>query len=80
MALIEITGEPVFGEQVNPKRFFIPIIVGAASLFSYLPFLLDRWRPEEELISLRLLAILMALALIIVAADLGRSLKILDGK
>ena len=61
----------------TPKRFFVPIIVGAASLFSYFPFLFET---EEEPISLRYLAILMALALIIVAADLSRSLKILDGK
>ena len=53
----------------TPKRFFVPIIVGGASLFSYFPFLF-----REEPISLQYLAILMAVALIVVAADLIGSL------
>jgi Gpi18-like mannosyltransferase len=53
----------------RPKRFFVPIIVGGASLFSYFPFLF-----REEPIGLQYLAILMAVALIVVAADLIRSL------
>jgi Gpi18-like mannosyltransferase len=53
----------------KPKRFFVPIIVGGASLFSYFPFLF-----REEPIGLQYLTILMAVALIVVAADLIRSL------
>jgi len=53
-----------------PKRFFIPIIVGAASLFSYVPFLFGKSHPAL----LPYLAILMGLALILVTADLIRSL------
>jgi Gpi18-like mannosyltransferase len=53
----------------RPKRFFVPIIVGGASLFSYFPFLF-----REEPIGLQYLAISMAVALIVVAADLIRSL------
>jgi Gpi18-like mannosyltransferase len=53
----------------TPKRFFIPLIVTTASLFSYSPFLFG-----EEPIGLRYLAILMGVALIIVAAGLFRTL------
>src|SRR5215208_6705736 len=53
-----------------PKRFFIPIIVGAASLFSYVPFLFGKSHPAL----LPYLAFLMGLALILVTADLIRSL------
>jgi Gpi18-like mannosyltransferase len=52
-----------------PKHFFVPIIVGGASLFSYFPFLF-----RVEPIGLQYLAILMAVALIVVVADLIRSL------
>jgi Gpi18-like mannosyltransferase len=53
----------------RPKRFFVPIIVGAASLFSYFPFLFG-----EEPIRLQYLAILMGVALIVAGVDLIRSL------
>ena len=53
----------------SPKRFFVPLIVGAASLFSYFPFLFG-----EETIGLQYLAILMGVALIVASADLIRSL------
>jgi Gpi18-like mannosyltransferase len=53
----------------RPKRFFVPIIVGGASLLSYFPFLYG-----TEPIGLQYLAILMAVTLIFVAADLIRSL------
>jgi Gpi18-like mannosyltransferase len=52
----------------RPKRLFVPIIVGGASLFSYFPFLF-----REEPISLQYLAISIAVALIVVAADLLNS-------
>jgi Gpi18-like mannosyltransferase len=53
----------------TPKRFFVPLIVGGASLFSYFPFLF-----EEEPIGLQYLAILMGVALIVATADLIKSL------
>ena len=53
----------------SPKRFFVPLLVGAASLFSYFPFLFG-----EETIGLQYLAILMGVTLIVAAADLIRSL------
>jgi Gpi18-like mannosyltransferase len=53
----------------TPKHFFVPIIVGGASLFSYFPFLF-----REEPIGLQYLAILIVLTLIVVAADLIRNL------
>ena len=53
----------------TPKRFLVPIIVVGASLFSYFPFLF-----REEPIDLRYLALLMAVALVIAAADLLKSL------
>jgi Gpi18-like mannosyltransferase len=53
----------------SPRRFFVPIVVGVASLFSYFPFLF-----RETVIDLRYLAILMGVALIVVAADLLRNL------
>jgi len=60
-----------------PKRFFIPIIVGAASLFSYVPFLF--LEPQTDLLPylpalFRILGVLMGIALVVVAADLIRSL------
>jgi Gpi18-like mannosyltransferase len=54
---------------LRPRHFFVPIIVGAASLFSYFPFLF-----KETTISLQYLAILMGVALIVATADLIRSL------
>jgi hypothetical protein len=51
------------------ERFYVPIIVGGASLFSHSPFLF-----RAEPIGLQYLAILMAVALVVVAADLIRSL------
>lgn len=53
----------------SPKRFFVPIVVCAASLFSYFPFLFG-----EEPFALEYLAILMGVALIVVTTDLVRSL------
>lgn len=53
----------------SPRRFFVPIVVGVASLFSSFPFLF-----RETVIDLRYLAILMGVALIVVAADLLRNL------
>jgi Gpi18-like mannosyltransferase len=53
----------------SPKRLFVPIIVGGASLFSYFPFLF-----REEPIGLQYLAILMGVALLVVAVDWIRSL------
>src|SRR3712207_8887580 len=58
----------LFRSFYTPKRFFIPLIVTTASLFSYSPFLF-----AEEPIGLRYLAILMGVALIVVAAGLFRS-------
>ena len=60
-----------------PKRFFIPIIVGAASLFSYMPFLFVA--SQTDLLPylpalFRILGVLMGIALVVVAADLIRSL------
>jgi Gpi18-like mannosyltransferase len=48
----------------TPKHFFVPIIVGGASLFSYFPFLF-----REEPIGLQYLTVLMGVALIVVVAD-----------
>ena len=56
-----------------PKRFFIPLVVGAASLFSYFPFLFG----EEPILNpdgLQYLAILMGATLIIATTDLIKSL------
>jgi len=53
----------------SPKRFFVPLIVGTASLLSYFPFLF-----REALIDLRYPAALMGIALVVAAADLIRSL------
>ena len=53
----------------SPKRFFVPLIVGVASLLSYFPFLF-----REALIDLRYPAVLMGIALVVAAADLIRSL------
>jgi Gpi18-like mannosyltransferase len=53
----------------TPRHFFVPIIVGGASLFSYFPFLF-----REEPIGQQYLTILMGIALIVAAADLIRSL------
>jgi Gpi18-like mannosyltransferase len=53
----------------SPKRFFVPIVVGAASLFSYFPFLFN-----ETIIALWYMAILMGVALMVVAVDLIESL------
>lgn len=53
----------------SPKRFFVPIIVGAASLFSYFPFLFG-----EERIGLQYLAVLTGVALIVATTDLIKSL------
>src|SRR5215217_7633482 len=53
----------------SPKRFFVPLIVGTASLLSYFPFLF-----REALIDLRYPAVLMGIALVVAAADLIRSL------
>jgi Gpi18-like mannosyltransferase len=54
-----------------PKRFYIALIVVAASLFSYLPVI--ELLPYLA-VMFRFLAILMGIALIVVAADLIRSL------
>lgn len=53
----------------SPKRFFVPLIVIAASLSSYSPFLFS-----EEPVGLQYLAILMGVALIIAVVDLIESL------
>jgi Gpi18-like mannosyltransferase len=53
----------------SPKRFFVPLMVGAASLFSYATFLF-----REELIGLKYLAILTGVALIVVTIDLIKTL------
>jgi Gpi18-like mannosyltransferase len=53
-----------------PKRFFVPLLVIGASLLSYISFLFY----HEELISAQYLAILMGVALIVVVADLIKSL------
>ncbi len=53
----------------SPKRFFVPIVVGVASLFSYFPFLF-----RETVIDLRYLGILIGVALIVAVADLFRNL------
>jgi Gpi18-like mannosyltransferase len=53
-----------------PKRFFVPLLVIGASLLSYISFLFY----HEELISAQYLAILMGVALIVVVADLVKSL------
>ena len=53
----------------TPKRFFVPLIVGTASLFSYFPFLF-----RETVIDSHYLAFLMGVALIVAAADLIGSL------
>jgi Gpi18-like mannosyltransferase len=53
----------------TPKRFFVPIIVGGTSLFSYFPFLFGK-----EPIGLQYLAISMGVALIIATVDLIQSL------
>lgn len=53
----------------SPKRFYVPLIVGAASLFSYFPFLFG----TTEVIR-PYLAILMGVALIVAATDLVKSL------
>jgi Gpi18-like mannosyltransferase len=53
-----------------PKRFFVPLLVVGASLLSYISFLFY----DEGLISAQYLAILMGVALIIVVADLIKSL------
>ena len=53
----------------SPRRFVVPIIVGAASLLSYLPFLFN-----EERIGLEYLATLMGVALMVAATDLLTSL------
>lgn len=51
------------------KRFFVPVLVGGASLLSYFPFLF-----REEPIGLQYLAVLMGVALLVAAADLIWSL------
>jgi Gpi18-like mannosyltransferase len=53
----------------TPKRFFIPLMVGGASLFSYFPFLF-----RETPIGLQYLAILMGVALIVATTDLMKVL------
>ncbi|CAN5340857.1 hypothetical protein BH24GEM3_BH24GEM3_11370 [soil metagenome] len=53
----------------SPERFFIPILVGAASLFSYFPFLFD-----QAIFGLEYMAILMGIALVVVTVDLLSSL------
>jgi Gpi18-like mannosyltransferase len=53
-----------------PKRFFVPLLIIGASLLSYISFLFY----HEELISAQYLAILMGVALIVVVADLVKSL------
>jgi Gpi18-like mannosyltransferase len=52
-----------------PRRFFVPLIVGGASLFSYLPYLF-----EEEPINLQYLTFLMGVALLVATIDLLKSL------
>jgi Gpi18-like mannosyltransferase len=52
-----------------PKRFFVPLLVVGASLFSYFPFLFG-----EAKIGSQYLAILMGVALIIATIDLIKSL------
>ena len=52
-----------------PKRFFVPLLVWGASLLSYFPFLF-----REEPIGLQYAAILLAVALLVAAADLIKSL------
>ena len=56
----------------SPKRVFVPLLVGAASLVSYFPFLF--WEEKIGLWGWRYLAILMGVALMVAAADLIRSL------
>jgi len=61
----------------SPKRFFIPLIVGAASLLSYFPFLFGELFGEESIMNpngLQYLALLMGAALIIATTDLIKSL------
>jgi Gpi18-like mannosyltransferase len=53
----------------TPKRFFVPLIVSVASLFSYLPFLFG-----ETKIGLQYPAILMGVALVVATTDLIKSL------
>jgi Gpi18-like mannosyltransferase len=60
----------------SPKRFFIPLVVGAASLFSYLPFLFIEVG-EEPIVNpdgMKYVAILMGAALIIATTDLIKNL------
>ena len=53
----------------SPKRFFVPLIVGAVSLRSYFPFLFG-----EGPIGVKYLAILMGVALIVATTDSIESL------
>ena len=58
----------------SPKRFFVPLLVGAASLFSYFPFLFGDFLFGQGIIQMRYLAIFMGVSLIIAATDLTRDL------
>jgi Gpi18-like mannosyltransferase len=58
----------------SPKRFFIPLVVGAASLFSYFPFLFGEDPTIMNPDGLQYLAILMGAALIIATTDLIKRL------
>jgi len=58
----------------SPKRFFIPLVVGAASLFSYFPFLFGEDATIMNPDGLQYLAILMGAALIIATTDLIKRL------
>ena len=53
-----------------PVYFFVPIIVGMVSLFSYVPFLFGR-----EVIPLSFLAIILALMIVILLRQLTYTLQ-----
>jgi Gpi18-like mannosyltransferase len=60
-----------------PRRFYVPLVVGTISLFSYFPFLFG----DFVVIKLAYLALLMAIVLVIVLVDLFKDLycQRLDG-